>query len=243
MHFRPSSTRHCGPRRLWFGPFLTRRCTLGRSQCSRRQLWRGSLGRLSTLGRSKYHFSQRRRFRRRREQTLVSSWAPAQWLRRDRRAPVTMVPSPMPKFGCCLRPPVTQPLCRGLTLPSNGHTTAGHNVSLRQGWSRRCVPLMSNVRPHRSAAAMPRKSLPQRSAWAVRPAAASEPAVACKETASYRQPGLSVLRRPANHRCLTRGNASSPFVPTSARSSQVGRVRVSSQAHDRRAHHHLHHGQ
>jgi len=39
--------------------------------------------------------------------------------------------------------------CRtaGLTLPSNGHTTAGHNVPLRQGWSRRCVPLMSNVRP------------------------------------------------------------------------------------------------
>jgi len=35
----------------------------------------------------------------------------------------------------------------GLTLPSNGHTTAGHNASLRQGWSRRCVPLMSNVRP------------------------------------------------------------------------------------------------
>jgi hypothetical protein len=34
----------------------------------------------------------------------------------------------------------------GLTLPSNGHTTAGHNLSLRQGWCRRCVPLMSNVR-------------------------------------------------------------------------------------------------
>jgi len=33
-----------------------------------------------------------------------------------------------------------------LTLPSNGHTTAGHNVLLRQEWCRRCVPLMSNVR-------------------------------------------------------------------------------------------------
>ena len=34
----------------------------------------------------------------------------------------------------------------GLTLPSNGHTTAGHNVSLRQERCRRCVPLMSHVR-------------------------------------------------------------------------------------------------
>ena len=40
-------------------------------------------------------------------------------------------------------------LRRALTLPSNGHTTAGHNVSLRQEWCRRCVPLMSNVRPRR----------------------------------------------------------------------------------------------
>jgi len=125
------------------------------AKCSQRQRWRGSLGRLSALGRSKYHFSQRRRFRRRREQTLISSWAPVQWLRRGRRAPVTMVPSPTPRFGCCRRPPVTQPLRRGLTLPSNGHTTAGHNVSLRQGGSRRCVPLMSNVRALQTQSSLP----------------------------------------------------------------------------------------
>ena len=74
---------------------------------------------------------------------------------------------------------------------------------------------------------MPRNSLPPWSAWAVRPAAAGEPAVACNETSLYGQPGLSVLRRPANHRASRKGegNASSPFVPTSAHSSQVGRVR------------------
>jgi len=33
-----------------------------------------------------------------------------------------------------------------LTLPSSGHTTAGHDCSLRQGHRRRCVPLTSNVR-------------------------------------------------------------------------------------------------
>jgi hypothetical protein len=37
---------------------------------------------------------------------------------------------------------------RGLTLPSRGHTTAGHDCSLRQHWRRRRVPLTSNVRPH-----------------------------------------------------------------------------------------------
>ena len=33
-----------------------------------------------------------------------------------------------------------------LTLPSSGHTTAGHDCLLRQGRWRRCVPLTSNVR-------------------------------------------------------------------------------------------------
>ncbi len=46
----------------------------------------------------------------------------------------------------CLDPPSSGSSVVRLTLPSNGHTTAGHNVSLRQGWCRRCVPLMSNVR-------------------------------------------------------------------------------------------------
>ena len=40
---------------------------------------------------------------------------------------------------------------RGLTLPSRGHATAGHIGSLRQGQSRRCMPLMSNVRPRKSS--------------------------------------------------------------------------------------------
>jgi len=34
-----------------------------------------------------------------------------------------------------------------LTLPSNGHPTAGHTGSLRHGQPRRWLPLMSNVRP------------------------------------------------------------------------------------------------
>jgi hypothetical protein len=104
------------------------------------------LGGRSTLERSKYHFSQRQRFRRCRKQTLVSSWAPVQWLRRGRRAPVTMMPPPTSRFGSCHCPPVSQPLRRGLTLPSNGHPTAGHTDSLRQGQSRRWLPLMSHVR-------------------------------------------------------------------------------------------------
>ena len=51
------------------------------------------------------------------------------------------------KFESCLaieRPCGTGSRC-GLTLPSSGHTTAGHNTSLCQEQCRRCVPLMSNV--------------------------------------------------------------------------------------------------
>jgi len=44
--------------------------------------------------------------------------------------------------------PRTRQGTSGLTLPSKGHTTAGHNRALRHGRRRRCVPLMSNVRRH-----------------------------------------------------------------------------------------------
>ena len=40
-----------------------------------------------------------------------------------------------------------------LTTPSSGHTTAGRVCALRQGRWRRCVPLMSNVRPRRTCTA------------------------------------------------------------------------------------------
>jgi hypothetical protein len=60
-------------------------------------------------------------------------------------------------------------------------------------------PLMSNVRPHRSAVTMPRKSLLQRSAWAVRPTAANEPSVPhgreCIESVRSNQRTLFAGRR------------------------------------------------
>jgi hypothetical protein len=37
-------------------------------------------------------------------------------------------------------------IAQGLTLPSSGHTTAGHDCSLPLDQRRRCVPLTSNVR-------------------------------------------------------------------------------------------------
>jgi len=126
--------------KLRCGPFLTRQCKLGRAKCSQRQYWRGPLlGRRSTLARSKYHFSQRQRMRRCREQTLVSSWAPVQWLRRGWRAhghngaaSVVQVPLSLhQKFR-------SAGSARGLTLPSRGRPTAGF-ASCRP-------PLMSNVR-------------------------------------------------------------------------------------------------
>ena len=41
-----------------------------------------------------------------------------------------------------------------LTLPSNGHTTAGHVCALSLAPCRCCVPLMSNVRQHYSSLAV-----------------------------------------------------------------------------------------
>jgi hypothetical protein len=105
---------------------------------------------------------------------------------------------------------------RGLTLPSRGHTTAGHDCALRQHRRRRRVPLMSNVRPR----TIRMRSVPRTvencrtvlsrvagcfgalndmlvaSARAVRPLAAGEPTATCRRLLQHRR-GLSVLRRPA----------------------------------------------
>ncbi len=62
------------------------------------------------------------------------------------RALVVWLPRPHHSVHCGAGSHSPCHLAVCLTLPSNGHTTAGHNVPLRQGWCRRRVPLMSNVR-------------------------------------------------------------------------------------------------
>ena len=119
-------------------------------------------------------------------------------------------------------PSLREKLClqrSGLTLPSRGHTTAGHGFSLRQNWRRRRVPLTSNVRPrinrmrnlpstaeaHRTAVAEGSSSL-----WLVehhtrctgvgRPSVGGRRIAAALKGFFQRLRGLSVLRRAARHR-------------------------------------------
>jgi hypothetical protein len=93
-----------------------------------------------------------------------------------------------------------------LTLPSSGHPTAGHVVTLRQGQPRRWLPLMSNVRapqPMRSASLRGRAVAVASSSVAVymgRPSAGGRRTVRCSPRRFlHRRVGLSVLR-PAHRR-------------------------------------------
>jgi len=146
-------------------------------------------------------------------------------------------------------PSLREKLClqrSGLTLPSRGHTTAGHGFSLRQNWRRRRVPLTSNVRPrinrmrnlpstaeaHRTAVAEGSSSL-----WLVehhtrctgvgRPSVGGRRIAAALKGFFQRLRGLSVLRRAARHRF---GSSSthrpndgvySPAVPSLKQSKKV----------------------
>ena len=96
------------------------------------------------------------------------------------------------------------------TLPSSGHATAGHNISLRVAPRRRCVPLMANVGLLEFVVIPPVTR-------AVRPAAAGEPLRRLNQVLHLRSGargttghhldhlcGLSVLRRPAHGRLVAK---------------------------------------
>jgi hypothetical protein len=86
---------------------------------------------------------------------------------------------------------------RGLTLPSRGHTTAGHDCLLRPHRRRRRVPLTSNVRPHERERlqAVNLVALSNAQARAGRPSAGGRrtPEVAAEARCQHSR-GLSVAR-------------------------------------------------